>query len=78
MRPRRRRRTAGIPRQPAARVVRAVINGLNTAAGQAPEFEQAKARVANGTTVPHTLPTYVLGSDPFLSRDEVEKSFADA
>ena len=29
-----------------------------------------------GTTVPHTLPTYVPGSDPVLSRDEVEHSFA--
>jgi uncharacterized protein (DUF2236 family) len=53
-----------------------VINGLHTAAGPIPEFKQAKARVAAGTTVPHTLPTYVPGSDPVRSRAEVEHSFA--
>jgi uncharacterized protein (DUF2236 family) len=53
-----------------------VINGLHTAAGPIPEFKQAKARVAAGTTVPHTLPTYVPGSDPMRSRAEVEHSFA--
>jgi uncharacterized protein (DUF2236 family) len=53
-----------------------VINGLHTAAGPIPEFKQAKARVAAGTTVPHTLPAYVPGSDPMRSRAEVEHSFA--
>lgn len=56
-----------------------VLNGLHAAAGQAPEFEQAKARVADGVDpalAPHTLPTYVPGSDPVRSRDEVEHSFA--
>ncbi|KUI33477.1 oxygenase MpaB family protein [Mycobacterium sp. GA-2829] len=53
-----------------------VINGLHTAAGTAPEFQQALARVKGGTAVPHTEPTYVLGSDPELSRDEIEHSFA--
>jgi uncharacterized protein (DUF2236 family) len=53
-----------------------VINGLHTAAGPIPEFSQAKGRVAAGTTVPHTLPTHVPGSDPMRSRDDVEHSFA--
>jgi len=53
-----------------------VINGLHTAAGPIPEFRQAQARVAGGTTVPHTLPTHVPGSDPVRSRAEVEHSFA--
>jgi len=46
-----------------------------TATGPIPEFRQAQARVAAGTTLPHTLPTHVPGSDPVLSRDEVEHSF---
>jgi uncharacterized protein (DUF2236 family) len=54
----------------------AVINGLSAAAGPIPEFRQAQARVKAGTTVSHTVPTYVPGSDPVLSRDEVEHSFA--
>lgn len=54
----------------------AVINGLSAATGPIPEFRQAQARVKGGTTVPHTLPTYVPGSDPVLSREEVEHSFA--
>lgn len=53
-----------------------VLNGLHAAAGPFPEFEQAKARVADGTTVAHTLPTHVPGTDPERSRDEVEHSFA--
>lgn len=53
-----------------------VINGLTAATGPIPEFRQAQARVKAGATVPHTLPTYVPGSDPVLSRDEVEHSFS--
>jgi hypothetical protein len=53
-----------------------IINGLHFAAGTAPEFRQAQARVKSGTTVKHTLPTYVIGDDPVRSRDEVEHSFA--
>jgi uncharacterized protein (DUF2236 family) len=53
-----------------------VINGLHAAAGPIPEFQQAQARVAEGTEVAHTLPTHVPGSDPARSRDEVEHSFA--
>jgi hypothetical protein len=53
-----------------------VINGLTAATGPIPEFRQAQARVKAGTTVPHTLPAYVPGTDPVLSRDEVEHSFA--
>ncbi len=53
-----------------------VINGLHLAAGPAPEFRQAQARVESGTSVPHTLPAYELGDDPVRSRDEVERSFA--
>ena len=52
-----------------------VINGLTAATGSVPEFRQAQARVEAGTTVPHTLPAYVPGTDPVLSRDEVEHSF---
>ncbi|HEY9312147.1 oxygenase MpaB family protein [Williamsia sp.] len=48
------------------------LNGLYAAMGQAPEFEEAKARVAGGTTVPHTEPKYVLGTDPTLDRQSVE------
>lgn len=55
-----------------------VINGLHVAQGPIPEFRQAQARVASGTDVPHTLPTYRLGDDQVLSRDEVERSFAEA
>jgi hypothetical protein len=52
-----------------------IINGVNTASGPTPEFRQAQARVKAGTTVPHTVPTYVLGSDPIHSRSEVELTF---
>ena len=53
-----------------------VINGLDAASGPTPEFRQAQARVKAGTTVPHTVPTHVPGTDPVLSRDEVEATFA--
>ncbi|OBF88979.1 hypothetical protein A5790_23255 [Mycobacterium sp. 852002-51152_SCH6134967] len=55
-----------------------VINGLHIAQGPIPEFRQAQARVASGTDVPHTLPTYRLGDDEIRTRDEVERSFAEA
>ncbi|WP_094293423.1 oxygenase MpaB family protein [Mycobacterium neumannii] len=55
-----------------------VINGLHIAQGQIPEFRQAQARVASGTDVPHTLLTYRLGDDEIRTRDEVERSFAEA
>ncbi|MGV0789884.1 oxygenase MpaB family protein [Mycolicibacterium sp. XJ2] len=55
-----------------------VINGLHLAQGPIPEFRQAQARVASGTDVPHTLPAYRLGDDPVRTRDEVERSFAEA
>ncbi|KUI45371.1 hypothetical protein AU197_12090 [Mycobacterium sp. IS-1590] len=55
-----------------------VINGLHLAQGPIPEFRQAQARVASGTDLPHTLPSYRLGDDTVLSRDEVERSFAEA
>ena len=57
----------------------AMINGLHTAAGPIPEFRQAQARVAGGIDpdlAPHTVPGYVLGSDPVRSRDQVEHEFA--
>ncbi|BDX34227.1 hypothetical protein TUM20985_47740 [Mycobacterium antarcticum] len=53
-----------------------VINGLHAVAGPIPEFQQAMARVTEGTTSPHTLPTHVPGSDPLRTRDEVEFTFA--
>ncbi|MFW0792073.1 oxygenase MpaB family protein [Gordonia sp. CPCC 205333] len=52
------------------------INGLHLSMGEAPEFAAARRRVAGGTTVPHTEPTYVLGTDPALGRDEVEAAFS--
>jgi uncharacterized protein (DUF2236 family) len=52
-----------------------IINGVNAASGPTPEFRQAQARVKAGTTVPHTVPTYVLGSDPVHTRSEVELTF---
>ncbi|GAA4675754.1 oxygenase MpaB family protein [Gordonia humi] len=51
------------------------INGLHASMGEAPEFAAAKHRVAGGTTVAHTEPTYVLGSDPAMDRDEVERVY---
>ncbi len=51
----------------------AAINGTRAAMGQLPEFQQAQRRVAKGTIVDHTEPTYVLGSDPVRSRDKVEQ-----
>ncbi|HEY7052627.1 MAG TPA: oxygenase MpaB family protein [Mycobacterium sp.] len=53
-----------------------VINGLSAVTGPIPEFRQAQARVAGGTTVQHTLPSYVPGSDPVRSRADVERGFA--
>ena len=60
-------------------LVWSVINGLHTAAGPIPEFQQALARVADGVDpdlAPHTLPTDVPGTDPVRSRADVEHSFA--
>lgn len=52
------------------------LNGLGAGVGPLREYRQALDRVAGGTTVPHTEPTYVLGSDQPLTRDEVESQFA--
>lgn len=60
-------------------LVWSIINGLEFTTGPTPEFKQAQERVADGIDpdlAPHTWPTYVPGTDPMLSRDEVEKSFA--
>ncbi|AKS36806.1 hypothetical protein AFA91_32120 [Mycolicibacterium goodii] len=60
-------------------VVWSIINGLEFAAGPAPEFKAARARVADGIDpdlAPHTWPGYVPGTDPVLSRDDIEQSFA--
>ncbi|MFD0855381.1 oxygenase MpaB family protein, partial [Actinomadura adrarensis] len=43
---------------------KAALNAPHVLTGPLKEFEQAQARVANGTTAPHTVPTYELGSDP--------------
>lgn len=51
----------------------AALNGAYAAMGSLPEFVQAQQRVADGTTVAHTEPAYVLGSDPARSRDTVEQ-----
>ena len=53
----------------------AAINGLHASMGRAPEFAAANRRVAGGTDVPHTEPTYVLGSDPAMDRAAVEEAF---
>lgn len=50
------------------------LNGLHLSMGTAPEFTAAKARVAGGTSVAHTLPTYELGTDPVRDRETVETS----
>jgi uncharacterized protein (DUF2236 family) len=54
----------------------AAINAMHTAAGPTREFTEAQARVACGTTVPHTMPTHVPGTDPVRSRDDVERGLA--
>lgn len=56
--------------------VRAVITGLTAVSGPIPEFQQAQARVRGGTTVPHTMPAHVPGTDPARSREDVERTFA--
>jgi hypothetical protein len=43
--------------------------------GTAPEFIEARARVAAGTTVAHTEPTYELGTDEVRDREAIEASF---
>lgn len=60
-------------------LVWSIINGLHTAAGTTNEFRDAQRRVAGGidpTLAPHTEPTYAPGSDPVVSREELEESFA--
>ncbi len=52
----------------------AALNGAHLAMDPLPEFRQACRRVAKGgTTVAHTEPSYVLGSDPVRSRETVEQ-----
>lgn len=60
-------------------LVWSIINGIAVASGPVPEFEQARARVANGIDpdlAPHTLPTHRPGSDPVRTRAELEDAFA--
>ncbi|MCF8610240.1 DUF2236 domain-containing protein [Gordonia sp. HY285] len=59
-------------------VVWTAINGLHSSMGTAPEFAAAQRRVAGGTTSLHTEPTYVLGSDPEMDREQVERVFAES
>ena len=62
-------------------MVWSVINGIHVASGPMPEFEQAKARVADGVDpdlAPHTEPMYQRGSDPVRTRAELEDVFASA
>ncbi|MFW0787280.1 oxygenase MpaB family protein [Gordonia sp. CPCC 206044] len=66
-----------IERRARRSVVWAALNGLHATMGEVPEFAAAQRRVADGTTVEHTEPQYVLGSDPELDRDQVE-ALADA
>ncbi|GAC82439.1 oxygenase MpaB family protein [Gordonia paraffinivorans] len=57
-------------------LVWSIINTAHLTMGEVPEFRAAKRRVAGGTDVPHTLPRYELGTDPEMSRDEVEAAFS--
>lgn len=54
------------------------INGFGATLGEIDEFRQAKARVAGGTTCEHTVPAYVVGSDPQRSRDAVEEALTSS
>ena len=59
-------------------VVWSIINGIHVGSGPLAEFEQAKARVADGVDpdlAPHTEPSYRPGSDPARGRAEVEHAF---
>lgn len=47
-------------------------NGLAAGVGPLREFEEAQRRVA-GSDAPPTTPTYVAGTDPGLTRDQVEQ-----
>lgn len=49
------------------------LNGTQAAMGSLREFRQAQRRVAGGTDLDHTEPSYVAGSDPVRSRDTVEQ-----
>lgn len=51
----------------------AALNGTHLAMDPLPEFRQACRRVAGGTMVDHTEPSYVLGSDPVRTRETVEE-----
>ncbi len=51
----------------------AALNGAHLALDPLPEFRQACRRVAKGTVVDHTEPSYVLGTDPVRDRDTVEQ-----
>ncbi len=53
-------------------VLWAALNGLHEATGPLPEFRQAQARVAAGTTAP-VRSTAPETPDPVLTRDEVEE-----
>ena len=50
------------------------INATQIAMGPLREFRQAQRRVAGGTLVEHTEPSYRLGDDPARSRDSVEQA----
>lgn len=50
------------------------VNALGAGIGPLPEYHQALARVAGGTTVDHTEPGYVHGTDPARTRAEIEES----
>lgn len=50
------------------------INGTQIAMGPLREFRQARRRVAKGTSVPHTEPAHVPGTDPVRSRETIEQT----
>ena len=52
----------------------AAINTTQIAMGPLREFSQARHRVAHGTLVDHTEPSYQPGDDPRRSRDFVEQT----
>ncbi|MEP9393360.1 oxygenase MpaB family protein [Gordonia sp. VNK1] len=67
-----------IERRARRAIVWSLLNGLRATMGDTPEFEQARRRVAAGTTADHTESTHVPGSDLPLDRTEVERRISAA
>lgn len=72
------RRPNPIERRARRGAVWTTLNSLHTSMGEAPEITAARRRVAGGTPIGHTEPTYVPGTDPHLDRAEVEAQLVGA